>query len=129
MRNDKNSYLNFDKHRMVNLEYSLHREVLIANRKGAYHATSLSECNTRKQHGLLVVPVPNLDNTNHVLISSINETIIQYGAEFNMGINKFDGNNFAPQGHKYIREFSCENGLKTIYRVGGVVFSKEKCSH
>ena len=126
MKNDKNSYLNFDKHRMVNLEYSLHREILIANRRGAYHATSLSECNTRKQHGLLVVPVPQFDNTNHVLISSLDETIIQYGAEFNMGINKFDGNNFAPQGHKYIREFSCENGLKTIYRVGGVVFSKEK---
>lgn len=126
IKNNKANYLNFDKHRMVNLGYSLHREILIANRKGAYHATSLSECNTRKQHGLLVVPVPQFGNTNHLLLSALDETIIQYGAEFNMGINKFDGANFSPQGHKYIREFSCEKGLKTIYRVGGVVFSKEK---
>lgn len=127
IKNNKNtSYLNFDKHRMVNLEYSLDREILITNRRGAYHSTSLSECNTRKQHGLLVVPAPHMGNTNHLLLSAIDETIVQHGAEFNMGINKFDGNNFAPHGHKYIREFSCHKGLKITYRVGGVVFSKEK---
>ncbi len=111
---------------MVNLDYSLKREILRTNRRGAYHCTTLVECNTRKQHGLLIVPVPQFGNTNHVLLSSFDETVIQHGAEFNMGIHKYGGNNYSPMGHKYIREFDCDSLPKTIYRVGGVVFSKEK---
>lgn len=121
-----NTYLKFDKNRMVNLEYSLKREILRTNRRGAYHCTTLVECNTRKQHGLLVAPVPALGDTNHVLLSSLDETVIQHGAEFNLGIHKYDGDNYSPMGHKYIREFSCDSLPKTIYRVGGIVLSKEK---
>lgn len=124
--NKVNTYLKFDKSRMVNLEYSLKREILRTNRRGAYHCTTLVECNTRKQHGLLVVPVPKLDNTNHVLLSSFDETVIQHGADFNLGIHKYDGDNYSPMGHKYIREFSCDSLPRTIYRVGGVVLAKEK---
>ena len=122
----KTTYLKFDKTRMVNLEYSLKREVLRTNRRGAYHCTTLVECNTRKQHGLLIVPVPAFNNTNHVLLSSFDETVIQHGAEFNMGLHKYSGDNYSPMGHKYIREFDCDSLPRTIYRVGGVVFSKEK---
>jgi predicted glycogen debranching enzyme len=121
-----NTYLKFDKSRMVNLEYSLNREILRTNRRGAYHCTTLVECNTRKQHGLLVVPVPRLGNSNHVLLSSFDETVIQHGADFNLGIHKYDGSSYSPMGHKYIREFSCDSLPRTIYRVGGVVLSKEK---
>ncbi|MDR1882879.1 MAG: amylo-alpha-1,6-glucosidase [Prevotella sp.] len=122
----KNTYLKFDKSRMVNLEYSLRREILRTNRRGAYHCTTLVECNTRKQHGLLVTPVPKLNNSNHVLLSSFDETVIQHGADFNLGIHKYDGDNYSPMGHKYIREFSCDSLPRTIYRVGGVILSKEK---
>lgn len=120
------SYLKFDKSRMINLEYSLSREILRTNRKGAYHCTTLVECNTRKQHGLLVMPIPALDHEPHVILSSFDETVIQHGAEFNLGIHKYDGENYSPRGHKYIREFDCDSTPKTIYRVGGVVLSKEK---
>lgn len=121
-----NTYLKFDKSRMVNLEYSLSREILRTNRKGAYHCTTLVECNTRKQHGLLVMPIAQFDGENHVLLSSFDETVIQHGAEFNLGIHKYDGGNYNPMGHKYIREFSCDYIPKTIYRVGGVILAKEK---
>lgn len=124
--NIPNTYLKFDKTRMANLEYSLHREILRTNRRGAYHCTTLVECNTRKQHGLLVVPVPQLGDSNHVLLSSLDETVIQHGADFNLGIHKYDGDNFNPSGHKYIREFSCDSLPRTVYRVGGVILSKEK---
>lgn len=122
----QNTYLKFDKSRMVNLEYSLNREILRTNRRGAYHCTTLVECNTRKQHGLLVMPVPQLDDSNHVLLSSFDETVIQHGAEFNLGIHKYDGDNYNPMGHKYIREFNCESLPRTVYRVGGVILVKEK---
>ena len=120
------SYLHFDKTLMTNLEESLPREILRTNRSGAYHCTTIVDCNTRKYHGLLVIPVPNLDDENHVLLSSLDETVIQHGAEFNLGLHKYQGNYFSPNGHKYIREFDCEHVPATTYRVGGVVLRKEK---
>lgn len=120
------SYLKFDKTVMINLEESLTREVLRTNRLGAYHSSTVVDCNTRKYHGLLVMPVPALDDDNHVLLSSFDETVIQHGAEFNLGLHKYAGNNYSPKGHKYIREYSCETVPRTLYRVGGVIFSKEK---
>ena len=120
------SYLNFDKTMMINLEYSIQREILRTNRKGAYHCTSIAECNTRKYHGLLVQPVDDLGEENHVLLSSLDETVVQHGAEFNLGIHKYQGDHYSPKGHKYIREFSCEVVPRTLYRVGGVILEKEK---
>lgn len=120
------SYLRFDKTLMTNLEESLQREVLRTNKAGAYHCTTIVDCNTRKYHGLLVIPIPDLDDENHVLLSSLDETVIQHGAEFNLGLHKYQGGHFNPNGHKYIREFDCERIPATIYRVGGVVLQKEK---
>lgn len=119
------SYLKFDKELMINLEYSLYRNVLRTNRRGAYQNTSISGCNTTKYQGLLVMPVPYLDDENHLILSSIDETVIQHGAEFNLGIHRYAGGNYSPKGHKYIREFNCDSVPKTIYRVGGVILSKE----
>ena len=67
-----------------------------------------------------------MDDENHVLLSSLDETVIQHGAEFNLGLHKYGGDNFSPRGHKYIREFECEKVPTTIYRVGGVILKKEK---
>ena len=119
------SYLKFEKTLMTNLEESLPKELLRTNRSGAYSFSSIVECNTRKYHGLLVVPVPELDDENHVLLSSLDVTVIQHGAEFNLGLHKYQGNNFSPKGHKYIREFACDKVPTTLYRVGGVILKRE----
>ena len=110
---------------MTNLQESLTREFLRTNRSGAYSSSTLVDCNTRKYHGLLVVPVPELDDENHVLLSSLDCTVIQHGAEFNLGLHKYQGNNFSPNGHKYIREFDATKVPTTTYRVGGVILQKE----
>ena len=119
------SYLRFEKALMTNLEESLPRELLRTNRSGAYSCSTIVDCNTRKYHGLLVVPVPELDDENHVLLSSLDPTVIQHGAEFNLGLHKYQGNNYSPKGHKYIREFDCDKVPTTLYRVGGVLLKKE----
>ena len=119
------SYLRFEKAVMTNLEESLRRELLRTNRSGAYSSSTIVDCNTRKYHGLLVVPVPGIDDENHVLLSSLDCTVVQHGAEFNLGLHKYQGNNFSPKGHKYIREFDASKAPTTIYRVGGVVLKKE----
>ncbi|MBP8757065.1 MAG: glycogen debranching enzyme family protein [Prevotella sp.] len=110
---------------MTNLQESLPRELLRTNRSGAYSCSTIVDCNTRKYHGLLVVPVPKLDDDNHVLLSSLDLTVVQHGAEFNMGLHKYQGNNYSPKGHKYIKEFDCGNVPTTIYRVGGVILKRE----
>ena len=119
------SYLRLEKAVMTNLQESLVREFLRTNRSGAYSSSTLVDCNTRKYHGLLVVPVPELDDENHVLLSSLDCTVIQHGAEFNLGLHKYQGNNFSPNGHKYIREFDATKVPTTTYRVGGVILQKE----
>ena len=119
------SYLRLEKAVMTNLQESLVREFLRTNRSGAYSSSTLVDCNTRKYHGLLVVPVPELDDENHVLLSSLDCTVIQHGAEFNLGLHKYQGNNFSPNGHKYIREFDATKVPTTTYRVGGVILKKE----
>ena len=120
------SYLNFDKALLTNLERSLTKEMIRTNRAGAYNSTTLIDCNTRKYHGQLVLPLPEIGDDNYVLLSSLDETVIQHGAEFNLGIHKYSNGHYNPNGHKYIREFSCEVISKTTYRVGGVILTKER---
>lgn len=119
------SYLRFEKTLMTNLQESLPKELLRTNRSGAYSCSTIVDCNTRKYHGLLVVPVPEMDDENHVLLSSLDVTVMQHGAEFNLGLHKYQGNNYSPKGHKYIREFDCDKVPTTLYRVGGVILKKE----
>ena len=120
------SYLKFDKNLMINLEQSLPKEMLRTNQSGAYHCTTIVDCNTRKQHGLLVVPVPELGNSWHVMLSSLDLTVYQHGAPFNLALHRYRGGVMSPNGHKYIREFDCESVPRTTYRVGGVILTKEK---
>ena len=51
------AYLKFNKDELVNLEYSLKREVLATNRAGGYMSSTIIGCNTRKYHGLLILPI------------------------------------------------------------------------
>ncbi len=119
------NYLKFDKQQLINLEYSLSKEILRSNRAGAFANTTIIGCNTRKYHGLLICPVEQIGG-KHVLLSSLDVTIIQHGKEFNIGIHKYQGNIYEPGGHKYVRDFETETIPGTIIRVGGVVLSKER---
>lgn len=119
------SYLKFEKALMTNLQESIRKEVLQTSRSGAYASSTVVDCNTRKYHGLLVVPIPSIDSENHVLLSSLDASVIQHGAEFNLGLHFYYGGAVNPNGHKYIRSFEFDKVPTTIYRVGGVILKKE----
>lgn len=119
------SYLKFEKSELINLEYSLSREFIRSNRAGSYASTTIIGCNTRKYHGLLVSPLEEMDGEHHVLLSTLDATVIQHEKEFNLGIHKYEGDNYLPKGHKYVRDYDATKGSYIVFRVGGVVLSRE----
>ncbi|HEY4788908.1 MAG TPA: amylo-alpha-1,6-glucosidase [Bacteroidales bacterium] len=119
------AYLKFDSSQLINLEFSLDREILRSNRGGSYSCSSVVRCNTRKYHGLLVCPVEKFDGERFVFLSNLDETVIQHNSEFNLGIHKFQGDSYFPKGHKYIQDFETDVITVTTFRVGGVFLKKE----
>ncbi len=118
-------YIQLDKARLVNLEYSLQREILRANRAGSYSSTTIIGCNTRKYHGLLVCPVEHFNGGHFVLLSALDVSVVQHDQVFNLGIHKYHKNHYEPKGHKYLTRFDMENIPTQTYRIGGVVLTIE----
>ena len=117
------AFLKFNKSELVNLSYSLKREIICANKTGAYCNTSIVTCNTRRYHGLLAVPVDSFGGEKHLLLSSLDESLVLNGKQFNLGIHCF-GDIYEPRGHKYIIDFEADPVPKITYKVGGMVVVK-----
>lgn len=120
------SYIKFDKSHIINLEYSLDREMIRTNRAGSYSSTTLVGCNTRKYHGMLICPVDAFGGERFVLLSSMDLTIINKDKPFNIGIRKYKGDHFSPRGHKYIEDYELDLIPARIYRVGNVIVKQER---
>ena len=117
------AFLKFNKSELVNLEYSLKREIIAANESGAYCNTSIVTCNTRRYHGLLAVPVQELGGGKFMLLSALDESLILGGKQFNLGIHCY-GDTYEPRGHKYIVDFDAAPVPVVTYKVGGILFTK-----
>ncbi|MBQ2151633.1 MAG: glycogen debranching enzyme family protein [Bacteroidales bacterium] len=117
------AFLKFNKSELVNLSYSLKREIINANKTGAYCNTSIVTCNTRRYHGLLAVPVDAFGGSMHLLLSSIDESLVLNGKQFNLGIHCY-GDIYEPRGHKYIIDFEADPVPKITYKVGEIIFTK-----
>ena len=120
------SYIEFDKSKVVNLEYSLSREIIRSNRAGSYSSTTIVGCNTRKYHGMLICPIDELGDDRYVLLSMLDITVVNNDKSFNIGIRKYKGDHFNPRGHKYIEDFNADRIPSRVYRVGGVLLKIER---
>lgn len=119
------SFISFDHGRLVNLNYSLDKELISTNHAGGYASSTIISCHTRKYHGLLVIPQPQLGNDHlHVMLSSVDETIIYNGMEFNIGIHRYPSL-YDPRGHKYITGFEADPHPIWSYAVGDIHYTKE----
>lgn len=114
-----------DKTKLSNLEYSLFRETLRTNRSGAYSSTTITGCNTRKYHGLLVCPISDDSDELYVMLSSLQCSVIQRDKIFNLGLQQYQDSHFEPKGHKYIWDFETSPTPTVTYRVGGVIIKQE----
>ena len=117
------AFLKFNKSELVNLSYSLKREILLASKTGAYCNTSIVTCNTRRYHGLLAVPIDKFDGYRYILLSSLDESITLNSKRFNLGIHCY-GDIYEPRGHKYIVDFDADPVPMITYKIGEIVFRK-----
>ena len=118
------AFLKFNKSELVNLGYSLRREIILPSKTGAYCNTSIVTCNTRRYHGLLSVPIDAFGSFRYVLLSSLDESLTLRSKRFNLGIHCY-GDVYEPRGHKYIVDFDADPVPKVTYKIGEIVFTKE----
>ena len=116
-------FLKFNKNELVNLSYSLKREILSANKRGDYCNTSIVACNTRRYHGLLAVTLDRFGGDRYLMLSSLDESLIVNGKQFNLGIHCY-GDIYEPRGHKYVIDFAADPVPQLTYKVGEIVFRK-----
>ena len=117
------AFLKFNKSELVNLSYSLKREIISASKTGAYCNTSILTCNTRRYHGLLAVTLDRFGGDKFLLLSSLDESLIVNGKQFNLGIHCY-GELYEPRGHKYVVDFAGDPVPQITYRVGDILFRK-----
>ncbi len=117
------AFLKFNKAELVNLSYSLKREIISANKTGAYCNTSIIACNTRRYHGLLAVPVDALGGGKYMLLSALDESLFLGGRQFNLGIHCY-GDQYDPKGHKYVVDFEVDPIPTITYKVGEIILKK-----
>lgn len=117
------AFLKFNKSELVNLSYSLKREIILANRSGSYCNTTIVDCNTRRYHGMLAVPLGGDLSRRVMLLSSLDETLVMQGHQFNLAIHRY-GTVLEPRGHKYIVDFNADGAPVITYKVGELVFTK-----
>lgn len=118
-----------DKNDLSNLETSLSKEFICVSQNGSYASSTVVGCHSRKYHGLYVCRQPGLGQDNYVLLSSVEETLVQNEREFHLGVKKYEGNVFEPKGHKYIERFEYFTHPVWIFHVGGAVLRKELLMH
>lgn len=119
------SYIEFDKQDLVNLNFSKEREILRCSRTGSFATTTLAGLNTRKYHGLYIVPQDNFGHERHILVSNLNESIVINNLDFHIGINQYKNGVVHPKGNKYLQRFIADQIPTYYYRVGKFNFTKE----
>lgn len=117
------AYLKFNKAELVNLSYSLKREIICANETGAYCNTSIVTCNTRRYHGLLALTLDRFGGDRFMMLSSLDESVVVGGQQFNLGIHCY-GEVYEPRGHKYVVDFEADPVTRITYKIGEIVIRK-----
>ena len=117
-------YIFWDKEELVNLSRSLSTEILSTNHGGGYMSSTVVLCNTRKYHGLMVLPLEQFGGERYVLLSNLDETLVVAEHDFHLSTRKYR-DVYYPKGHKYLERFLLAPTPTFYYRVGSLLLKKE----
>ncbi len=111
-----------DKSSLGNYSDPSQLEWLETNGLGGWAGSSLSGCNTRRYHGLLMAAIiPPAERM--LLVSKLDETIVLDGNQFELSTNDY-GDVIAPKGFQYLRSFKKDYFPEWIYEVAGIRLRK-----
>lgn len=97
-------------------------EWLETNGLGGWSGSSVTGCNTRRYHGLLVAAT-HPPTERMALLSKLDETIVSGAGRFELGTNNY-GKVIHPEGYQYLTSFA--KGLFPVftYEAGGIRLKK-----
>jgi predicted glycogen debranching enzyme len=114
--------LHKDKTSLENFTVSTELEWLETNGLGGWAGSSLSGCNTRRYHGLLMAAItPPADRM--LLVSKLDETILLDGRPYDLSTNNY-GDTISPRGFQYLSSFRKDFFPEWIYEVEGIRLRK-----
>ena len=108
----------------LDLENGLKREWIITNGLGGYASSTIIGANTRRYHGLFVVPL-NPPAKRYLILSKLDESLEIKGKKHELFTNI--GKNYISEGFKYLDSFSKEILPIFKYKVKDVTISKTVC--
>jgi predicted glycogen debranching enzyme len=97
-------------------------EWLETNGLGGWSSSSLTGCNTRRYHGLLMAAiVPPAQRM--LLVSKLDETIVVEGKKYELGTNDY-GDAISPRGFQYLKSFRKDFFPEWTYEIPGILLRK-----
>ena len=102
-------------------EEVIKNEWLITNGIGGFASSTISGCNTRKYHGLIVASLGK-SGERYLCLSKLNESLIIRGNEYSFSTNEC--NNFIEKGYSYQTEFSKVFLPKLTYLIKNIQIEK-----
>ena len=108
----------------LNLEDALTREWIITNGIGGFASSTVIGANTRKYHGLLVVPIIP-PARRRLILSKLDESIEIDGKKYELFTNI--GKNYISQGYKFQEKFEKDCIPTFTYKVEDVIITKMIC--
>lgn len=105
-----------------NLDASLRHEWLDTNGIGGYASSTITHCNTRKYHGLLVASLAEPAG-RFTLLSKLEETLLTRAGGIPLSSNRYPGA-IHPDGYRYLHEFRLDPGPVSVYQAGDYTLGK-----
>lgn len=98
-------------------------EWLETNGLGGWAGSTITGCNTRRYHGLLVAATKP-PTERMVLLSKLDETIVVNSERFELGTNLYNDNVIHPNGYQYLASFTKQLFPEWLYEVNGIQLKK-----
>lgn len=113
----------YQKNKNLALEQALTCEWLETNGLGGYASSTISNCHTRKYHGLLVSKLDKLPN-KYVLLSKLEDIFTYNGKEYTLSANNYP-NCFQDGSLPNLQEFSITTHPAWRFEFDDIVLTKE----
>ncbi|MCE1246047.1 MAG: amylo-alpha-1,6-glucosidase [Firmicutes bacterium] len=107
-----------------NLDKALQKEWITTNGLGGYASSTVTGCNTRRYHGLLVVSGQE-NKERAVLLSKLEETIKIGQKYYYLSTNKYSDDYIHPHGYAHLRKFEQAPFPRFIYTINNIIITRE----